>query len=276
MLFFEGIRNALSIVPEGHTLVDVGCGYGGLSIAWARLGGRAVAIDAHPENLRIIKKRLQSGEVPDASSVVPATGSALDLPVASGTCDYVLMSGVLEWVGFSRLEDSVRNAQLAALSEALRVLKPGGTLLVGTKNRLFPRYAWRDAQVGLPLTNLLPRRAADYVCRWTRGYSYRGYVYSYWGWTELLKAAGYESVRVRVPLFTYQYPLAVVPAWCRISVRQATRSLGALPAVVATAAAATRSSRAGFLRMLYYRALGAAGCLGLGAGSFLLVAEKPR
>jgi 2-polyprenyl-3-methyl-5-hydroxy-6-metoxy-1,4-benzoquinol methylase len=48
MLFFEGVRDALAIAPAGRTLIDVGCGYGGLSIAWARLGGRAVAIDASP------------------------------------------------------------------------------------------------------------------------------------------------------------------------------------------------------------------------------------
>jgi SAM-dependent methyltransferase len=271
-LLFEAV-SAIEPMPRAGVLLDVGCGYGGLSIAWAEAGGTAIALDADLGNLAIVARRLREGE-PSGGGVRMLAGSALELPLKERSVDVVLAIGVVEWVGYSNLLGDVRALQLRALREMRRILRPGGLLVVGTKNRLFPRYQWRDGQTKLPLVNALPRRIADFLAkRWT-GMPYRGHVYTFWGWQHLIRDAGFQHVRVLVPVFTYQFPLALLKPWSRVNLDAVFVRGTALPAEVKTAAFGGHSERRSHLRTAYYRLLGALGLLGVGAGCFLIIGRK--
>jgi SAM-dependent methyltransferase len=271
-LLLHALEHTLGISANGRVLADIGCGYGGVSLAWAERGGRAIAIDKGRANLSILRTRIATKTL--RRRVTPLQTSALQLPLESSSADIALMSGVLEWIGYTSEQAPVGQLQSTALREAFRILKPGGTLVIGTKNRLFPRYSWRDGQVGLPLLNALPRRAADWLCRRLRPHGYRAHIYSYWGWKRLLARAGITNSTIWIPLFTYQYPLALVEPWRRNRVRQLIDSTPALSAAASRDALAPRGRAAALARRAYYSTLGEAGLLGLGAGSFLLACRK--
>ena len=252
----------------GRELVDIGCGYGGLSIAWANQGKRSIAVEKEPRNVAVVIERLRRGEAAPGC-VTPIIGSALALPLADKVADLALMMGVLEWVGYSDPGRQVRDLQLAALKESARVLRPGGILALGTKNRLFPRYVWSDAQLHRPLVNVLPRGFANWVSTQLWNLDYRGYVYTYAGWKSLVEAAGFARAEILVPIFNYQFPLVLAKPWRPVKLN------GLCHPGQASEGTRLKALKSGsFGRTAWYRAFGRLGLLGLAAGSFLIVCRR--
>ncbi len=107
----------LDLAP-GQTVVDLGTGVGYLLpeiLQRIGQGGRVRAVDIDEENVAIARERVRSD--PRVSFQVGSAAGPVDLP--SGSADRVLLSLVL-----CCLVDKT-----GALSEAWRLLKPGGVLL---------------------------------------------------------------------------------------------------------------------------------------------------
>jgi hypothetical protein len=83
-------------VDGASTVLDLGCGYGGLSIPLARSCGCLVAADATFERVKIVGLR---AEHEGLRNVVPVHANALELPFPDATFDCIVVNGVLEWVG---------------------------------------------------------------------------------------------------------------------------------------------------------------------------------
>ncbi len=261
-LLFAGLEAAG--IELGTTLLDLGCGYGGLSMAYAKRGNTAYAIDADPHNVAVVGERVSAGEAaPGNVHVVHA--SALDIPLGTEVADLTIMIGVIEWLGYAD-DAPVAQVQTRALAEARRILKPGGSLIVGTKNRLFPRYTWSDSQLRKPLVNSLPRRLAANLSKRLWNVDYRAHIYSYWGWRRLIEGAGLALDRSFVPVVSYQYPHVLAEPWRH----------NYLPSDLGPGfnGAAKASGSRDQLRAGYYRLFGALGLLGLCGGSFLFVCRK--
>ena len=96
--------------------LDLGCGGGLLSAYLSQCGAQWIGVDLSGASLRAGRERLGARF---------ARADVLHLPVADASMDVVLAADVLEHV--PSLD--------AALSEAARVLKPGGDLYVNTINR---------------------------------------------------------------------------------------------------------------------------------------------
>ena len=96
----------------GALLVDLGCGAGLLAPHAARLGYRHVGVDLVDTSLRIAREH----------GMVPVRGDVQRLPLADGVADAVSAGEILEHVRDLR----------AAVAEACRVLRPGGTLALDT------------------------------------------------------------------------------------------------------------------------------------------------
>ncbi len=97
-----------------QTVLDAGCGGGRYTAAWRALGAReAVGIDISPINIANAAERVKAAEL---DGIRFQEGSVLALPCADDSFDIVFSNGVLhhtvDWK--------------TGLTEALRVMKPGG------------------------------------------------------------------------------------------------------------------------------------------------------
>jgi SAM-dependent methyltransferase len=109
-------------------------------------------------------------------------GGLEDLPVASGTVDLAVLSGVFSRLGETEAGGRHRERQVKLLREVRKTLKPSGLVYLGVENRWSLRSAGR-------------RRAT--LCS-TRGYR------------KLLKVAGYADVRIWCALPSHDDPHFIV------------------------------------------------------------------
>jgi ubiquinone/menaquinone biosynthesis C-methylase UbiE len=101
---------------RGKRVLDVGCGLGGKTVAYAEAGARVFGTDLRDENVR-------QSEVYTAAQGATASffvGDAASLPVRDGAVDTVVANDAMEH--FARPED--------ALAEMARVVKPGGAIWI--------------------------------------------------------------------------------------------------------------------------------------------------
>ena len=103
----------------GERILEIGAGTGRYSIALAREGYAVTALELIEHNLSILRSKLDGTE-----NLEPLRGNALDLSrFEAGTFDLTLLLGPMYHLYTN--EDRLR-----ALSEAVRVTKPGGHILV--------------------------------------------------------------------------------------------------------------------------------------------------
>jgi ArsR family transcriptional regulator len=105
----------LGLLDPRWAVGDLGCGTGQVSASLAPFVSRVVSVDSSAAMLGAARKRLASVENVDVRA-----GELEALPVDDGELDAALLFLVLHYVA----------EPAAALAEARRVLRPGGTLLV--------------------------------------------------------------------------------------------------------------------------------------------------
>ncbi|MGH9214172.1 MAG: class I SAM-dependent methyltransferase [Acidimicrobiales bacterium] len=113
------------LLPRSGRVLDVGGGTGTHAAHLAGLGYDVALIDPVP--CQVARAAVRSNDQQRASFQT-AVGEACGLPFASSSIDVVLLMGPLY-----HLID--RDERLAALDEAMRVLRPGGRLLAETITR---------------------------------------------------------------------------------------------------------------------------------------------
>jgi SAM-dependent methyltransferase len=105
------------ILPlSGKRIADVGTGIGHYPMLLARRTGRTYGIESDPALLAAARARAGAAHQPNIRIV---EGEAVSLPLRDGAVDLVL-SGTIE----------PEDGSLPAIAEALRVLRPGGRLVV--------------------------------------------------------------------------------------------------------------------------------------------------
>jgi len=147
----------------GARVLEVGCGYGRNLVALASVPHATLTgCDVSAGELRKARARLASHGVPEAAvGLVQQPHDAL--PFRDGAFDLVVLWQVLEHV-------IGREAKRALLAESVRVLAPGGHLLVETPNQWFP-VDYHDNK--LPLVHwLLPFSVREWLTWKVRGERY--------------------------------------------------------------------------------------------------------
>jgi SAM-dependent methyltransferase len=223
---FLGALEQVGVSVVGATVADLGTGFGSIAIAAAKRGARGVlAVDVDPDRLSVVRGRARAAEV----ELETVEGNLLDLPASLGHIDIAFLIGVVEYAGLWDPESSVDDLQQRVLKTGFDALKPGGVLIVGSKNRLWPWFFLKDAHTGRPLVNFLPRQWADSVSRTIGGRPYRHHIHSPQRWARMLQSVGFSSVTCFFPYFSYQFPLFLVarPSFGAIrEVRVRLRSMG--------------------------------------------------
>ncbi len=143
---------------RGMDVLDFGCGTGSTTVVLCENAesSRITAMDIDPHSLEIAALRLRHHAMEDRVTThrIPAVRRIGDVPVESGSFDFILANGVLEHVVPFSTRPQV-------ILEMWRLLRPGGMLFISeTPNPLWPidRHT-----TGLPLIPWLPARVASKV-----------------------------------------------------------------------------------------------------------------
>ncbi|MEI2811564.1 MAG: methyltransferase domain-containing protein [Nocardioides sp.] len=124
-------------LKPGERLLDLGCGAGRHAFEAFRRGADVVAFDQDADELKgvgdLFAAMREAGEVPAGADAETRVGDALALPFADGEFDRIIAAEVLEHIP----------ADIQAMAELYRVLRPGGTMAV-TVPRWFPEVVcWK-------------------------------------------------------------------------------------------------------------------------------------
>lgn len=174
-------------VRDGDVVVDVACGTGDLSEAFARVGAaRVIGIDFTREMLDVADRK--RGRLPREAQqrIEYRQGDAMALELEDGCCDVVSIA-----FGIRNVADPAQ-----ALSEFHRVLRPGGRLVILEFDQpRLPPVRWANdlyCSVIMPRTATLLSRdhsgAYRYLPRSVRTFARREEL------AEMARAAGFEEV----------------------------------------------------------------------------------
>jgi 2-polyprenyl-6-hydroxyphenyl methylase/3-demethylubiquinone-9 3-methyltransferase len=140
------LHNRRGSVPTLEVL-DVGCGAGTLSLLWADAGHRVHGLDVNEPLLSLAKQRAER----EGRSIEFMLGSATQLPWPDDSMDVCMVPELLEHVAEWQ----------TCLREFVRILRPGGVLLLTTSNKLCPV----QQEFNLPLYSWYPRPLKRYFER---------------------------------------------------------------------------------------------------------------
>jgi len=124
-------------LAAGDRVLDMGCGAGRHAFEMYRRGGDVVAFDMDAKELadvqQVFSHMRDASEVPLGAVATIQQGDAMQLPFDDGEFDRVVAAEVLEHIA----------ADVDAIRELVRVLRPGGTMAVSVP-RWFPEVInWR-------------------------------------------------------------------------------------------------------------------------------------
>jgi len=172
----ELIRRYVAL--EGRWILDVGCGIGTYVKRFRDFSPHVYGID-------VSAKRLAESTMPN---LVAAAGEAL--PFRDEAFDVLVFNEVIEHVADDR----------QTIEDALRVLRPGGHIVIYAPNRLYPfethgvyvrgRYKFGN----IPLVNYLPNRYRNKLVPHARAYLAK----------DIRRRI--DGLSVRVVVHTYVYP----------------------------------------------------------------------
>lgn len=149
----EDVKCLLRPARAGQRLQDVGCGTGHWSAFFAGMGYQVTGIDVAPDMIEVARTA-----VPECSFLV---GDACDLPFKTALFDVAASMATLEFIPDP---DS-------AVREMARCTKPGGSLLIGTLNRLAPLNQRRLSEGKQPYASahlFSPQQLRSLLAPWGR------------------------------------------------------------------------------------------------------------
>ena len=215
IIYQERLAAILSLVaglgiPLTDAILEVGCGAGSAAIALAQQGHAVTAIDVSEPMLEIT--RLHAGEAGVGRLVQVSEGDVHRMPFRDNSFSVVIAVGVLPWL------PSIHEP----LAEMLRVLRPGGHLIVTMDNRfrmihvLHP-FAW---------ARLVGIKVPEALRFWDRSKAPRPATCSVRGFDAHLAAAGLEKVSGRTLGFGQFWMLnRILPEALEVKLHRALQAL---------------------------------------------------
>lgn len=236
------LRSLSPLSDGGDAVLDFGCGYGGVSRSLAKTFKTVVSLDGSIDRIsffEIIRSQEMIENIYPVCHIDP-----LRLPFAANSFDAIVMIGVFEYLPAGLSCMPIAEAHQACLRSFFRVLKPGGKLLMHTKNR----YGWnflmgaRDHN-GIRFGPALPLPIADLIKRMSGRGRYRIVNYSARRYRKILQNAGFDFESLYWPYPGYQAPDYLVDLGDRPSDQIRAFSPEACPALKRKAFQALAKSR---------------------------------
>jgi len=192
------------LMPEGRAL-DVGCGWGVLSLFLSEMCSEVHSIDITSAALEFLSVRSAEEGI---SHLHPARVDLMRAnPFSEESFDLVVLNGVLEWIPEYH-SGNPSTVQRRFLHRCLSLLRPGGQLLLGIENRTgFPYFmGYPEEHSRLPWVSLLPRVLADGWSRAKRGRDYRTYTHTPARLQALVTSVGFRNLSLHFPWKSYRAP----------------------------------------------------------------------
>lgn len=194
-------------LQKDASILDVGSGYGNVTIPMATWYGSVTAVDATRELLEFSKLRADESGVKNITYVHTDPFGTKELPFENNSFDGIVVNGVLEWVGNVESHLNPRDLQQSFLKDLRRIVKKDGFLYVGIENRWYPLYFYNipDPHSKVMYTGVVWRWLANIIMR-KKGskIGYRNYIYGLRGYKKLLKESGWYLKKVYVPWPSYR------------------------------------------------------------------------
>jgi 2-polyprenyl-3-methyl-5-hydroxy-6-metoxy-1,4-benzoquinol methylase len=121
----QAVLHVVSSKRGVRDFLDVGCGTGQLVIEAARRGVRSTGLDFAADMIAQCEANRSNAQV-QAEFI---TASFFDFADSAASYDVISAQGFIEYISLEQLDDFLRRA--------FAMLRPGGALVVGSRNRLF-------------------------------------------------------------------------------------------------------------------------------------------
>lgn len=194
---------------EAASFLDIGAGYGSLSIPLSMRGAKAVAGDISQYCLKAIQYRCEKINMNNIHTVRIDAFNSPSLPFKSSIFDLVLLNGIIEYAGLS-VAKTPEDAQIMVLKDTHRVLKKGGYLYLATENRFAANYFFSRGHDGLYFSSLIPRNMAKIYSRFVKGSDYFMREFSYFRLKRYLEKAGYKRIEYYGGIRSYNNPKKIM------------------------------------------------------------------
>ncbi len=190
-------------------VLDVGAGWGQISLPLAQAGHSVTALEPTPERLAFIEAAARQERLDGRMHFIQ--GDVFEVDFAT-RFDLVCCIGVLEWVPKFRAGDP-RTVQIEFLKKLRAALAPDGQLVIGIENRLGLKYLLGapDDHIGLPDIAVYDAALATARYRAKTGQELRSFTFTETELRELLKAAGFGDADFYGAFPDYKLPEAIVP-----------------------------------------------------------------
>lgn len=188
------ILDLLPISPD-HDVLEIGHGLGQFSVELARRSRQVSFLEIVPGQASFTALRLEQSAM--TKFEIAVGGNDCSLPYSDNSFDSIVANLVLEWCGARALR-TPEESQRLFLKECIRCLKPGGRLLLSTKNRYGFNYllgGTDEHSYGLRFGQALPRFVNSLRLR-LRGHKRpAGWLHSYNQLTKICVGTGFAIDR---------------------------------------------------------------------------------
>ena len=211
LLRTRSLRKSFSANKDWKVL-EVGTGYGQITVDLAQNFGQVYSIDATKLNLEFTECRVSNLGLTNVTLFhVPLfEEDFLNHPKLKETeFDLIVLNGVLEWVGSGIQQGYPRELQSRFLKKLYNVLNRDGVLYLAIENRLYPKWWTRDPHTKQAFVTILPRVLANTYSKMKYGSPYRNFIYSRSGIIKLLLDSGFSIDREVLNFYSYREPRVV-------------------------------------------------------------------
>ncbi len=181
----------VSNIDKDSVCLDIGCGLGVHTFNMAKIAREVHSCDLSKKRLEFCESRQKDEGVTNVNFY---HSDIANLPFEKESFDFIVMNGVVEWLGEQNINSDPRMDQVEDLKRVHSLLKKGGVLYIGIENRFAATYLHNAKDHNrLSYTTFMPRFLANLVTKIKVGKPYRTYTYGTYGYRKLLVDSGFAK-----------------------------------------------------------------------------------